>query len=64
LLQESTVERPPEQGWIPSSTTDRNQENQAKEYALRQEKAFLRTFAAGQKYVAWRAETCRFCFEL
>jgi hypothetical protein len=29
-------------------------------HALREEKVFLRTFVAGQKYVGWRDETRRF----
>ena len=32
--------------------------------ALRKEKAFLHTFAAGQKYVVGRDETRRLCFDL
>ena len=56
LLQESTVERPHEQGRISYSATNRSHRNQ--------EKALLLTFAAGQKYVDWRTEPRRFAFAL
>ena len=62
LQQESTAERPPGKGRIPYSEFHRKHGNHAEEYALRQEKALLLTFAAGQKYVGRRAETRRFYF--
>jgi len=49
LLQQSSPERPPETGRIPFSSVFKNHRNQANEHALRQEKALLPTFAAGQK---------------
>jgi len=60
LLQKSSTERPPETGRVPFSSIFKNHRNQAKEIALRKEKAFLHTFAAGQKYGVWRYANRRF----